>query len=151
VLASVLLLLLPLLCIPVLKQLAAVACLFRPCTCQVSRELEKECVVVFDEAHNIDNVSSCCEPKDHHHHHLLHWLDCMTLGYSLGVELQGSTISRLAWHMTCVCYTSISLVAGLSPDDCMHSCGHLTGQKRRQDASTMHQCFLERVSALQRL
>lgn len=23
---------------------------------QVSRELEKECVVVFDEAHNIDNV-----------------------------------------------------------------------------------------------
>ncbi len=24
---------------------------------QVSRELEKECVVVFDEAHNIDNVS----------------------------------------------------------------------------------------------
>ncbi len=24
--------------------------------CQVSRELEKECIVVFDEAHNIDNV-----------------------------------------------------------------------------------------------
>ena len=23
---------------------------------QVSRELEKECIVVFDEAHNIDNV-----------------------------------------------------------------------------------------------
>ena len=31
----------------------------------VSRELEKECIVVFDEAHNIDNVCievsrSCC-------------------------------------------------------------------------------------------
>ena len=30
----------------------------------VSRELEKECVVVFDEAHNIDNVciEVCCLP-----------------------------------------------------------------------------------------
>ena len=27
----------------------------------VSRELEKECVVVFDEAHNIDNV--CIEAR----------------------------------------------------------------------------------------
>jgi DNA excision repair protein ERCC-2 len=26
------------------------------CVQMVSRELEKECVVVFDEAHNIDNV-----------------------------------------------------------------------------------------------
>jgi len=29
----------------------------------VSRELEKECVVVFDEAHNIDNV--CIEVRIH--------------------------------------------------------------------------------------
>ena len=31
----------------------------------VSRELEKECIVVFDEAHNIDNV--CIEVKDSCH------------------------------------------------------------------------------------
>lgn len=31
----------------------------------VSRELEKECVVVFDEAHNIDNV--CIEVESFHH------------------------------------------------------------------------------------
>ena len=29
----------------------------------VSRELEKECIVVFDEAHNIDNV--CIEVQPH--------------------------------------------------------------------------------------
>ena len=29
----------------------------------VSRELEKECIVVFDEAHNIDNV--CIEVRPH--------------------------------------------------------------------------------------
>ena len=31
----------------------------------VSRELEKECIVVFDEAHNIDNV--CIEVSTNHH------------------------------------------------------------------------------------
>ena len=29
----------------------------------VSRELEKECVVVFDEAHNIDNVCIEARPR----------------------------------------------------------------------------------------
>lgn len=35
---------------------AMLGCAVRCCVQMVSRELEKECVVVFDEAHNIDNV-----------------------------------------------------------------------------------------------
>ncbi len=35
----------------------------------VSRELEKECIVVFDEAHNIDNV--CIEVSSSRHVSLL--------------------------------------------------------------------------------
>lgn len=58
----------------------------------VSRELEKECVVVFDEAHNIDNV--CIEVRCPRRNHLRH--------YRVGIGLVDAipvACLLYAWHL----------------------------------------------------